>query len=69
VNILPLKNVSVLDLNYGTYIGCGLIDERHQHVVRARQETLFRWFEEGELHATTSHRFHQSNYAARWASC
>jgi NADPH:quinone reductase len=65
-NILLVKNVSVLGFNYGKYIGWGLIDERHLHepVVRASIETMFRWFQEGKLHPTTSHRFPLSDYAA-----
>ncbi len=65
-NILLVKNVSVLGFNYGKYIGWGLTDERHQHepAVRAVMETMFRWFERGKLHPTTSHRFPLSDYAA-----
>jgi NADPH2:quinone reductase len=65
-NILLVKNISVLGFNYGKYIGWGLVDERHQHeaLVRASMETMFRWFEEGKLHPTTSHRFPLIDYAA-----
>jgi NADPH2:quinone reductase len=65
-NILLMKNVSVLGFNYGKYIGWGLIDERHQHepTVRAAIETMFRWYQEGKLHPTTSHRFPLTDYAA-----
>lgn len=65
-NILLVKNISVLGFNYGKYIGWGLVDERHQHepIVRAAFETMFRWFEEGKLHPTTSHRFPLSEYVA-----
>jgi len=65
-NILLVKNVSVLGFNYGKYIGWGLVDERHQHepMVRAAIETMFRWYQEGKLHPTTSHRFPLSDYAA-----
>jgi NADPH:quinone reductase len=65
-NILLVKNVSVLGFNYGKYIGWGLIDERHRHepMVRAGIETMFRWFEQGKLSPTTSHRFPLSDYAA-----
>jgi NADPH2:quinone reductase len=65
-NILLVKNISVLGFNYGKYIGWGLVDERHRHEpsVRDAFETMFRWFEEGKLHPTTSHRFPLSQYAA-----
>ena len=65
-NVLLVKNVSVLGFNYGKYIGWGLIDERHQHepMVRAGIERMFRWFEQGKLNPTTSHRFPLSDYAA-----
>ena len=65
-NILLVKNVSVLGFNYGKYIGWGLIDERHRYEqkVRANIETMFRWYQEGKLHPTTSHRFPLSDYAA-----
>lgn len=65
-NILLVKNVSVLGFNYGKYIGWGLVDERHKHepMVRAAIETMFRWYQEGKLHPTTSHRFPLSDYAA-----
>jgi NADPH2:quinone reductase len=65
-NILLVKNISVLGFNYGKYIGWGLVDERHQHepMVRAGFETMFRWFEQGRLHPTTSHRFPLTDYAA-----
>ncbi len=65
-NILLVKNVSVLGFNYGKYIGWGLIDERHQHepMVRTNIETMFRWYQEGRLQPTTSHRFPLSDYAA-----
>jgi NADPH:quinone reductase len=33
-------------------------------MVRAAFETMFRWFEEGKLHPTTSHRFPVSEYAS-----
>ncbi len=32
--------------------------------MRAALETMFRWFEEGKLQPTTSHRFPLSEYAA-----
>jgi NADPH:quinone reductase-like Zn-dependent oxidoreductase len=40
--------------------------ERHQHepMVRAGIETMFRWFEQGKLNPTASHRFPLSDYAA-----
>jgi NADPH:quinone reductase len=65
-NILLVKNVSVLGFNYGKYIGWGLTDERHRHEpkVRTNIETMFRWFQEGKLHPTTSHRFPLREYAA-----
>jgi NADPH2:quinone reductase len=65
-NILLVKNISVLGFNYGKYIGWGLVDERHQHepMVRAAVETMFRWFEQGKLQPTTSHRFPLSEYVA-----
>jgi NADPH:quinone reductase-like Zn-dependent oxidoreductase len=65
-NILLVKNVSVLGFNYGKYIGWGLTDERHRHEnkIRAGMETMFRWFEEGKLHPSTSHRFPLEQHAA-----
>ena len=55
-----------MGFNYGKYTGWGLIDERHRYepLVRAGFETMFRWFEAGKLHPTTSHRFPLSEYAA-----
>ena len=32
--------------------------------MRASMETMFRWFEEGKLRPTTSHRFPLVDYAA-----
>ncbi len=65
-NILLVKNVAVLGFNYGKYIGWGLTDERHRHEarIRAAMATMFRWYEEGRLHPTTSHRFPLTDYAA-----
>jgi NADPH2:quinone reductase len=65
-NILLVKNVAVLGFNYGRYVGWGLADERHQHepAVRAAFSTMFRWYEEGKLHPTTSHRFPLCEYVA-----
>ena len=65
-NILLVKNVSVLGFNYGRYIGWGLVDERHRHEphVRAAVETMFRWFQQGKLRPTTSHRFPLTEYSA-----
>jgi NADPH2:quinone reductase len=65
-NILLVKNISVQGFNYGKYIGWGLIDERHRYepMVRAGFETMFRWFEAGKLHPTTSHRFPLIDHAA-----
>jgi NADPH2:quinone reductase len=65
-NILLVKNVSVLGFNYGRYIGWGLADERHRHEpqVRAAIETMFRWYQQGKLRPTTSHRFPLTDYAA-----
>jgi len=64
-NILLVKNISVLGFNYGKYIGWGLRDERHEHeaAVRAAMGQMFRWYEEGKLKPTTSHRFALSDYA------
>ena len=65
-NILLVKNLAVLGFNYGKYTGGGPVDERHLHEpnVRAAMATMFRWFEQGKLHPTTSHRFPLSQYAA-----
>ena len=65
-NILLVKNISVLGFNYGKYTGWGLTDERHEHepAVRAAFATMFRWFEEGKLRPTASHRFPLSEYRA-----
>ncbi len=65
-NILLVKNVSVLGFNYGKYTGWGLVDERHQHEPRVRLAiaTMFRWFEQGQLRPTTSHRFALHDYRA-----
>ena len=64
-NILLVKNISVLGFNYGKYTGGGVGDQRHQYAPRGRAafDTMCRWFEEGKLHPTTSHRFPLSEYA------
>jgi len=63
-NILLVKNISVLGYNYGKYMGWGLTDERHVHeaAVRAMFARMFRWYEEGRLKPTTSHRFPLAQY-------
>jgi NADPH2:quinone reductase len=65
-NILLVKNISVLGFNYGKYVGWGLTDERHRHeaMVRESIKTMFRWFEQGKLNPTTSHRFPLVDYGA-----
>ena len=58
-NLLLLKNISALGLNYGTYVGWGPEDDREEFApeVSALQQQLFTWFEEGRLHPVVSHRF------------
>ena len=58
-NLLLLKNVSALGLNYGTYVGWGPDDCREGFApeVKALQRQLFIWFEEGRLNPVVSHRF------------
>ncbi len=65
-NILLVKNISVLGFNYGKYIGWGLTDERHRHEAMVREgiKTMFRWFEQGKLNPTTSHRYPLVDYGA-----
>ena len=64
-NMLLVKNIAVLGFNYGKYIGWGLVDERRKHekAVRAAIETMFRWYQDGKLRPTTSHRFPLTDYA------
>jgi len=64
-NILLVKNISVLGLNYGSYIGWGLIDERRSHAskVQAMLAQLFDWTLAGKLQPTLSHCFELARYA------
>jgi NADPH2:quinone reductase len=64
-NILLVKNISVLGLNYGTYIGWGLSDERRSHAprVQAMLAQLFDWTLAGKLKPTLSHCFALARYA------
>jgi len=65
-NILLVKNIAVLGFNYGKYTGWTLTDERKQHEakVRAQFDRMFRWYEEGKLKPTTSHRFALREFGA-----
>ncbi len=65
-NILLVKNITVLGLNYGKYTGWSLTDERkiHEPRVRAQFDRMFAWYELGKLKPTTSHRFALADYAA-----
>ena len=64
-NILLVKNISVLGLNYGTYIGWGLTDERRSYAprVQAMMAQLFDWVSAGRLKPTLSHCFDLSRHA------
>jgi len=64
-NILLVKNISVLGLNYGTYIGWGLTDERRRYAprVQAMMAQLFDWALAGALKPTLSHCFEFARYA------
>lgn len=64
-NILLVKNISVLGLNYGSYIGWGLTDERRAHAprVQAMMAQLFDWTLAGKLRPTVSHCFELARYA------
>lgn len=64
-NILLVKNISVLGLNYGTYVGWGLTDERGVYAprVQAMMAQLFGWVGAGKLRPTLSHCFDLSRHA------
>jgi NADPH2:quinone reductase len=64
-NILLVKNISVLGLNYGTYIGWGLTDERSAYAtkVQAMLSQLFEWTRAGKLKPTVSHCFELARFA------
>ncbi len=64
-NILLVKNISVLGLNYGTYIGWGLTDERRAYAprVQAMLAQLFDWTLAGKLRPTVSHCFELAQFA------
>lgn len=50
-NILLVKNLIVCGLNMGLYFGWGLTDQRDEYepVMRALMDTLFGWFEAGQI--------------------
>jgi len=64
-NILLVKNITVLGLNFGTYVGWGLTDERRRYApkVQAMMAQLFDWALAGRLRPTVSHCFELSRYA------
>ena len=64
-NILLVKDVAVLGLNYGNYIGWGLTDERRAYAprVQAMMAQLFDWTLAGKLKPTVSHCFELSRFA------
>lgn len=63
-NILLVKTVGVLGLNYGKYVGWGLTDERllHEPRVRAQFDRLLAWHGERKLRPVSSHRFALQDY-------
>lgn len=63
-NILLIKNIAALGLNYGKYIGWTPVDERRQHEVKVRAlfEQMLQWYGQGLLKPTTSHRFPLHQY-------
>ncbi len=69
-NILLVKNIAVLGLNYGKYTGWTLTDERklHEPRVRAQFDRMFRWYEEGKLRPVTSHRFALADFPKAMAA-
>ena len=64
-NILLVKNIAALGLNFGKYIGWTPVDERRQHEPKVRDlmDEIFRWYEAGHVKPTTSHRFPLRDYA------
>ena len=64
-NILLVKNISVRGLNYGTYVGWGLTDERRAYAprVQAMMAQLFEWTLAGKLKPTLSHCFELARFA------
>lgn len=69
-NLLLVKNVSALGLNYGTYVGWGPVDERQGYAARvaALQRQLMTWYSEGRLHPVVSHRFPLSGFVEAMAT-
>jgi NADPH2:quinone reductase len=63
-NILLVKDVTILGFNFGNYIGWGRTDERKRHepIVRAAMEQIFRWYGEGKIRPVSSHRFPLRDY-------
>lgn len=64
-NILLVKNISVLGLNYGTYVGWGITDERRTYApkVQAMMAQLFEWTLAGKLRPAVSHCFELARFA------
>ena len=64
-NIVLVKNISVLGLSYGNYIGWGLTDERRTYAprVQAMMAQLFDWALAGTIKPTISHCLELERYA------
>lgn len=64
-NILLVKNISVLGLNVGTYVGWATNDQRarYEPLMRAAFERIFGWHVEGKLQPTMSEAFPLEAYA------
>lgn len=63
-NILLVKNIAVVGLNVGVYVGWGLIDERKRYEaqMRAMVGHLVRLWQAGAIRPTVSHRFPLARY-------
>lgn len=64
-NILLVKNISVLGLNVGTYVGWAANDQRARYEpdMRAAFERIFAWHVEGKIRPTVSEAFPLARYA------
>ncbi len=70
-NHLLVKNVSAIGLNYGIYVGWtqeGDRPEVHETAVRALQERMAGWCEEGLLTPVCSHRFEIDDFQGAMAA-
>lgn len=64
-NVLLVKNISVLGLNVGTYVGWATNDQRarYEPMMRAAFQKIFAWHVEGKLQPMMSEAFPLEAYA------